>query len=93
MYIVKQRNIKGEIASTVSLHGKVLPLEETKVLAADARYILKTSLWGKLTAEVRSRATDRLVNKSLVIDDMVYAKAMLYTLDVLEEKVREISNL
>ena len=46
-----------------------------------------------LIESMQYSANDSLFNKSQTIDDMVFAKAMLYTLDVMEKKVENISQL
>jgi len=71
----------------------VLPEEEVNFLITEARTLKKFNLWKKLLAEMRSHATDRLVNKSKNVEDMVFSKAELYTLDVLEKKVEQIAAL
>lgn len=91
--ITRKRTPDGKEILEMKIGDKLMPDTELKVMIADCSQIKKLHAWSKLLADMRSHATERLVNKSESIEDMVFAKAILYTLDVLEKKVDQIAVL
>jgi len=77
---------KGRIDSgVVSLNEKILSKQEINNLAKEANVIKKTSLWKHLNRNVEYIAQERMFNKSVTSDDLVFPKAMLYNLDMLNK--------
>ena len=42
---------------------------------------------------MKHTANENLFKKAATVDDMMYAKAMLYTIDVIEKKFENLSNI
>lgn len=55
-----------------------------KLLAED---LLDNVLFDEILVEMRRVASVKMFNKSQVIDDIIFSKAMLYTVDILKKKV------
>ena len=70
-----------------------LPDDEVKQYGIDARLITKLPIYKRILAHARADLKDRLVNKSVLVDDMVFCKAGLYTLDVVESTFKKLSDL
>lgn len=49
-------------------------------------------LFNDLLIEMQRVASFKMFNKSLVIDDIVFSKAMLLTIDVMRNKVKHLKN-
>ena len=84
---------KGNRIAKVWSGEVLLPDIEANLLGSEARSIRKMSAWRRLVDDMTSHATDQLVNKSKIIDDMVFSKAMLYTLDMLKKKLEQLSDI
>ncbi len=79
--------------SKVFLSGRELPEGERRELIAGAKSIMQIDGFTKIHQAMRAEATDKLVNKSATIDDMVAGKIMLYTLDVEYRLLQRLANL
>lgn len=84
---------KGRKVYQIKVGETYLPDGESKELGSEFRTILKLQAWQKLSADIRSQATDALVNKSKTVDDMVFSKAMLYTVDVMQKKIEALAKI
>jgi len=60
-----------------------------QLLAAD---ILSNKLYHDLLTEVRRSASVKMFNESQVIDDILFAKAMLYTIYLMDTKLKLIKS-
>lgn len=58
-----------------------------------AKAILSLPLWELVTKSMKHTANENLFKKAATVDDMMYAKAMLYTIDVIEKKFENLSNI
>lgn len=85
--------LQGGRVRGIMLGDKVLTDNEANELANDAKFFKRSRLWRLLLESMKYSANESLFNKSQTIDDMVFAKATLYTIDVLEKKVENISQL
>ena len=83
----------GKVEKYLQIGTEVIKSEEIESLASEARTLGKLRAWNKVVEHMRSVATDRLVNSSKTIDDMVFAKAMLYTLQELKKVIKELADL
>ncbi len=87
------KDSKGKLNSKVWAGKFQLPDSDANLMGSEARSIQKMLVWRRVVDDMKSQATDALVNKSKIIDDMVFSKAMLYTLDMLEKKLEQLSNI
>ena len=72
--------------------GKVLPPETVSKLKQDAKIFHDSLLWNILKNESKYRANEIIYEKSTKIDDILFGKALLFEIDVLEKKINEIAN-
>lgn len=73
--------------------GIPLAAPEATNLSREARTIQHLAIYQKLHGSLRATAYDMLFNKSKTIDDMIFAKAVLYALDVFDQKLKNIGRL
>lgn len=91
--------LRIEYTNTEQTKGRVyvgtelLTESESKNLGIEARTILKLGAYTKLQKSLQQTAQDMLFNKAKTVDDMLFAKAMLYTLDVMNTKLKNLSKL
>lgn len=73
--------------------GKPLNNAAVEEMQNQAKLIRNLKLWELLISEMKYGAQDLMYNKALKYDDMVAGKWMLYTLDVLQKKIDNLSNI
>ena len=75
------------------IKGTPLDTRATGNFVSQANSILKSQLWKHLTDDLKYIANQRMYEKSTTIDDLIFGKAMLYSLDILENKLKRLSTL
>ncbi len=60
---------------------------------AQAKNIAQSQLWDYLVKDIQYIANDRMYNKSTNIDDLIFGKAMLYNLDIINNKLNNLSKI
>ena len=75
------------------IKGTPLDTRATGNFVSQANSILKSQLWKHLTDDLKYIANQRMYEKSTTIDDLIFGKAMLYNLDILENKLKRLSTL
>lgn len=91
---IESRNLKnGKKIAAIKVAKDYLPDVEVQGIIEEARALKRFRLWTLLLNDLKSQATEALVNKSQHIDDMVFSKAMLYNLDMIEKKIDALSDL
>lgn len=69
----------------------MIPLPEMKELQSQAKTLLKFGVYSDIMQSLKGTANQMLFEKSKTTDDMIFGKAMLYTLDVLDQKLKNIA--
>jgi hypothetical protein len=49
--------------------------------------------WKEVLKDLKFLANERMYNKSVSVDDMIFGKAMLYSIDLIERKIKNLSQL
>ena len=80
-------------SGVLTLGGKPLSREQSEVLIAEASTIKETQLWALLLKTMVQEACKRMYLDSLSFDDMVAGKWILYTIDIFDKKVQNLSKL
>ena len=75
------------------LRGTPLDDRATGNFVSQANSIVKSQLWKHLTDDLKYIANQRMYEKSTTIDDLIFGKAMLYNIDILENKLKRLSTL
>lgn len=74
-------------------HGKLVPHDRLSTIAEGAERFENSLVWKALSSEVEYQAEKRMFRKSLNYDDMMFGKAMLYNIEIIEEKMKYLKNL
>lgn len=77
----------------VFIDGVALTNGDKMELINGAKALRELMVWNVLMREMRAVAGRRILEDSKTIEDIVFGKAMLYALDVLEKKVEHLSVL
>ena len=68
-----------------------LDVDTKNVLIADSHLILETELWKRVVQSTKWQAQKMLFEKSQTVEDMIFGKAFLYTIDLLDKRLKTIS--
>lgn len=90
---VKKEDILVLKDGKLHLNGQPVSPETLKSLANQAQAIQTFDIYKLLMDEMRVLANKKLYYDSKTEYDMLFAKAMLWTIDVLEKKLANISKL
>ena len=71
--------------------GKPLPSGKQKLIIAEARVFLKTTLWDVLQKDISYKANKSMFESSTSEQDLVAGKLWLYTLDCIRTKLNDIT--
>jgi hypothetical protein len=78
---------------TFLVGSTVIPAEAKQEIVSQANIIQEMELWRMLVRDMKYQANKRMYTESKDIDDMIFGKAMLYSLDVLEQKLKNLSRM
>jgi hypothetical protein len=66
---------------------------QVKELTNGARTLIRMEVWNVMMNQLKIAARRKMYEKSTSYNDMYFGKAMLYNIDVMEEKVRKLSQM
>lgn len=72
---------------------QVVPKAAINELVSEANMIMNSGIWKMLLNEMKYESQKLMFEKAQTIDDLVFGKACLYMLDVIERKLFSISKL
>lgn len=93
LQVVTTKTLQGQKISSIMSGNKMLEKDLVREYKDQAKQIIKTGVWLKVLDSMRWTANERLFKTAAVTEDMLYARAMLYTIDVIEKKFINISNI
>jgi hypothetical protein len=73
--------------------GDELTVAQSHNLGSEARTILMLDVYKKLMSSMEYTAQEMIFTKSKNSDDLLFGKAVLYTLDVIQKKLENIAKL
>ncbi len=87
---VTEEDILTQKGSNLYIGDKLVPEEAKRSMISDAEYILNSTFWQVIKKNMQYEANKALYLNSENIDDMIFAKAMLFTIDILEKKLHNL---
>ena len=72
---------------------KQLSADSVEVILGGARYITDSVAWKMMLNEAKYMANQHMFEKSKSVDDIMFGKAMLYCIEILEKKLDHLSKL
>jgi len=76
---------------TFQVAGKTLPAGDKQDIISGARSIKNMYVWKMINKDMKYQANKLIYEKSKNVDDILFGKAMLYTLDVVDRKLENLS--
>ena len=76
---------------SIILKGHILRPEDVDSLKQDAEFIKNSTTFKFLLDDMRYISNQIMFEKCQSYDDMMFGKAMLYTIDILEKKVKNLA--
>jgi len=88
--------ISEEEILTVTRNGyqignQILSDDQMKGLQSHASVVVQSDLWKYINNNLKYLANYRMYNGSKTVDDMVFGKAMLYNLEIINKLFKKIS--
>lgn len=72
---------------------KTLPAKDKQDIISGAESIRRMYVWEMLVKDIKYQSNKMIFENSSTIDDTLFGKAVLYTLDVIEKKLKNLSEL
>lgn len=73
--------------------GKALDKDGIQILRENAETFKNSKIWRLLRNQVKYEANKKMFNESRVPADILFGKATLYALAIIEDKIKELSKL
>lgn len=74
-------------------HGKRLSPDQIETIKSQSQHLQKSMIWKVLSNEIKYVANLRMYEKGRTGDDMLAGKLMLHILEIIERKLKEITQL
>jgi hypothetical protein len=76
----------------------ILPITEMsdsdkEMLGKQAKLVKDLEVWKRIKSQMQEEAKKRMFERSKNFDDMIFGKACLYIIDVIEQKLENLSKL
>ena len=76
----------------IMCRGEAVPAEIVERIKSEADFIRHSHTYELLKKDLQYLAQDCMFNKSETFDDMLFGKAQLYVIDILDKKLKTLSN-
>lgn len=90
---ITEDDILTQKGTNLVVGGSPLSNQAVQTLKSDAEWIKNMELWKLMTKCMKYEANKMMYEKSTNCDDMIFGKAVLWTIDVMEKKVNKIAKL
>jgi hypothetical protein len=87
------KNLLKAITLNEALRFDKLSSEEKRFYAEEARLITNTKLYHAISSDIKQRAHEKMFIKSNNFDDMMFGKAMLYNLDLIDQTLNAFKKI
>ena len=77
----------------IMMRSREITDEEIEILRRDAEVFKDSVIWNILKRELQLAANERMFDNAKEIDDMIFGKAMLYNLDLIDKKLKNLVTL
>ena len=77
----------------LTFRGQPLSQVQVAELKSGAESLQRLHFWQLLTAELQHEANRMMFEKSKTVDDLLFGKAVLYTIEVMKKKINQIANI
>lgn len=90
---ITEYDIIRQVGGKFVYRDAVLPNTKVRQLAEEARFLTNLDVLQVLLDDMRYVANKRIYMDSTNTDDIIFGKAMLYSIDVLQKKINNMANL
>ena len=78
---------------TFQVADKVLPAGDKQDIISGARSIKNMYVWQMINKDMKYQSNKLIYEKSENTDDILFGKAILYSLDVIDKKLKNLSDI
>jgi hypothetical protein len=93
LQILKRKTPQGDIPFDIIVGKESIGEKKIKEYRKQAKVLKDTELYSKILDSMKHTANEQLFKKAVTTDDMIFARAVLYTVDIIEKKVDTISEI
>jgi hypothetical protein len=90
---VTEKDILQMKGRDIYFQGQKISKENALKLKADAKIWGDSMLWQVLSIEAKSAANKRMFDRAVTIEDIIAGKMMLYSIDIIEQKLAQLTRL
>jgi len=90
---VTEDNLLKQVGDKLWKNGSEISEAEIGAYASEAKQFLKTMVWQELYDSLRVAANRKMYIDSTTFDDMYFGKAMLWSIDVIKQKLENLSKM
>ena len=93
LQIIMRKDLQGEKPHSIMLGNEVLDVRLVNEYKSQAKAILQMPIWNVLTKSAQWTAHEKIFKKCENGEDLLYPRAMLYELDIINKKLKNIANI
>ena len=90
--VTEDELLRVDERGTMICRGEEVPREMREQLAKEAYFIRSSATYKLLKKDMQFVAQQRMFDKSENFDDMLFGKAQLYVLDILDRKLKNLAD-
>jgi len=77
----------------IFIDGNKIDQGEAEAIREEAKYLEKTRIWALIIGSLNDQARERMFEKAVTIDDLLFGKALLYTLSIQKQIISIFKNI
>lgn len=90
---ITERDVLTVVGREVHYKNTLLTPQQRNGIIEEARVIKNLALWSILLDEIKYSCNKRIYTHASTTDDIVFGKAGLWIVDIIEQKVRKLSDM
>lgn len=90
---VTEDDVLKQVGSKLAFRGQILSDVERNGIISEAQMIRSSSAMKLLLNDMKASANDKIFNKSTSVEEILAAKSTLWTVDILERKMKSLAEM
>lgn len=90
---VTEEDILVKKGDKMCIGNKVMTIQNVNSFKSSADMLLRDELFKQLLVDMKHKANEKMFKKAVSIEDLVFGKAMLYTIEVMELRLKSLKKL
>jgi hypothetical protein len=90
---ITEEDLWREKINGVMVDGNLIKKEDFRMVSKEAENFIDGALWRQTKKYLQLSANNRMFNKATTAEELIFGKAMLYNLSLVEEFLKKISKI